>query len=257
MILATYGGGTNSTAVLIKYVLLGIPVDVILFADTGGEKPHTYKYVELFSEWLVSKGYPAIITVKRVNQAQQVETLEEECLRLNNLPSIVFGRKTCSQKHKIAPQDKYMNNLPEAQEVWARGERIIKLIGYDIDEDYRIKPDQDEADTKYVRQYPLIEHGMNRDACVKLIQSVGLPLPGKSACFFCPSSKISEIEFLRDQYPDLFERALKIESLGVEKAHTIKGLGRNWSWKDATQQITMFDEDFKYVPEVTCGCFDG
>ena len=257
MILATYGGGTNSSAAIIEWVKKGLPIDVILFADTGGEKPHTYRYVKLFSDWLVSQGYPEIITVKRVNQKKEVETLEEECLRLENMPSIAFGSKTCSQKHKIAPQDKYMNNLPEAKEVWARGERIIKLIGYDIDEDYRIKPDQDEADTKYERRYPLIEYGMDRDDCIESIKSVGLPLPGKSACFFCPTSKPSEIEFLRDQYPELFERALKIEELGVKKATSVKGLGRTWSWKEATRQITMFDEDFKFVPEVTCGCFDG
>lgn len=98
---------------------------------------------------------------------------------------------------------------------------------------------------------------MDRDACIELIKSVGLPLPGKSACFFCPSSKPSEIDFLRNQYPDLFDRALKIEALGVQKTHSVKGLGRNWSWKDASRQITMFDEDFKYAPEITCGCYDG
>ncbi len=73
MILATYGGGTNSSAALIEWAKRGLPLDIILFADTGGEKPHTYRYVKIFSDWLVSQGYPAIITVKRVNNKQNVE----------------------------------------------------------------------------------------------------------------------------------------------------------------------------------------
>ena len=32
-----------------------------------------------------------------------------------------------------------------------------------------------------------------RDDCVAAIARVGLPQPGKSACFFCPSSKKHEI----------------------------------------------------------------
>ena len=37
-----YGGGTNSTAMLIGLWQRRIPVDLILFADPGGEQPHGY-----------------------------------------------------------------------------------------------------------------------------------------------------------------------------------------------------------------------
>ena len=37
-----YGGGTDSTAMLIGLWQRRIPVDRILFADPGGEQPHTY-----------------------------------------------------------------------------------------------------------------------------------------------------------------------------------------------------------------------
>lgn len=39
-VISSYGGGTNSTALLIECVKRGIRIDMILFADTGGEKPH-------------------------------------------------------------------------------------------------------------------------------------------------------------------------------------------------------------------------
>lgn len=37
-----YGGGVNSTALLVSLHQRGIPIDLILFADTGGELPSTY-----------------------------------------------------------------------------------------------------------------------------------------------------------------------------------------------------------------------
>ena len=36
-----YGSGVDSTAMLIEFVRRGILPDLILFADTGGEKPKT------------------------------------------------------------------------------------------------------------------------------------------------------------------------------------------------------------------------
>ena len=40
--MVSYGGGANSTALLIGLHQHRIPVDLILFADTGAEHPHTY-----------------------------------------------------------------------------------------------------------------------------------------------------------------------------------------------------------------------
>ena len=61
-VVVSYGGGTNSTAMLIGMVERSEPVDLILFADTGGERPGTYAYVDLFSGWLRERGYPATVS---------------------------------------------------------------------------------------------------------------------------------------------------------------------------------------------------
>ena len=43
--MVSYGGGVNSTALLVGLHQHRIPVDLILFADTGAEHPHTYAYL--------------------------------------------------------------------------------------------------------------------------------------------------------------------------------------------------------------------
>lgn len=90
-----------------------------------------------------------------------------------------------------------------------------------------------EADKKYENRYPLIEDWhWTRDDCIRAIQEAGLPLPGKSSCFFCPSMKRDEVETLKRQHPDLYRRALAIEENAMPHLKTVKGLGRNYAWKE-------------------------
>lgn len=252
LVLASYGAGTNSTALLIEYVNRGLPVDLILFADTGGERPHTYAYVELFSNWLESKGYPRILTVKKTDKNGDVLTLEQDSLNGNRLPSLAYGFKTCSQKYKGGPQDKFCNNHKPFTDHWKIGGKVTKLIGFDADEPHRVK---DYNCKKYDVIFPLVDFDMGRDECIEVIEAAGLPLPGKSACFFCPSSKPSEIKQLAAVYPDLAERALAMEANA--ELTEVKGLGRSYAWKDIIATDDMFAADFNLTPELICGCYDG
>ena len=246
--IVSYGAGTNSTAMLIELAKRNEKVDLILFADTGGERPHTYNYILRFNDWLRNHGMPEIITV--VKGGIQ-ETLEQNCLRMNMLPSLAYGYKRCSQKYKIQPQNKYVNNWLPAREEWSNGRKVVSLIGFDADEHHRAKISEDK---KYLYRYPLVEWDMGRDECIATIKNAGLCLPGKSACFFCPSSKPWEIRQLAQQYPDLAQRALTMEAQA--QLTSMKGLGRRFAWRDILSQQNQIEDD-DLTPEMTCGCYDG
>ena len=68
--IVAYGGGTDSTAMIIECAKRCIKIDYILFADTGGEKPHTYQYIKTFSKWCLENGLPEIITVKKAGNGE-------------------------------------------------------------------------------------------------------------------------------------------------------------------------------------------
>lgn len=93
------------------------------------------------------------------------------------------------------------------------------------------QPPIDEADKKYEKHYPLYVWGWTREECVRVIERAGLPKPGKSSCFFCPSMKKKEIQALWEKYPDLFRRAVALEHGSAATNTSVKGLGRNWSWE--------------------------
>ena len=135
--IVSYGGGANSTALLVGLHQHRIPVDLILFADTGGEHPHTYAYLDIMDRWLKDHGMPEITRVYKTTKDGRRLTLEDECLKSGTLPSIAYGFKRCSLKHKIGPQEKFCNNYPPCRKVWVSGKKVVKFIGYDAGEHYR------------------------------------------------------------------------------------------------------------------------
>jgi len=251
------GGGTNSTAIIAGWVEKGLqatdPIEAILFADTGGEKPHTYEHVAFLNEWLPKQGLPSVTVVTKGGIK---ETLEENCHRKQMLPSIAYGFKSCSHKFKIEPQEKWCNNSPACKAVWDEGDKVTKLIGFDFAEERRWAKAKHE-DEKYYYRFPLVEWEWARPECIEAIKRVGIPQPGKSACFFCPSSKKHEIIELRDKYPVLFERAIAMEKYALPNLKTVKGLGRRFAWAELIKvqdpkQLEMFPDDNPYGDCVYC-----
>lgn len=223
------GLGVNSTALLILLSRAGMRPDLILFADTGSEKPETYAYLQVRRRWLLRAGFPDLIVVRRRGVRVPDQSLEDQCLRTGTLPSLAYGGKSCSLKWKVAPQDRFCNHWEPALRCWRSGHRVIKAIGYDAgpSDGRRIK---EFRDPKYCFWYPLREFELDRAACIDLIQSEGLPVPCKSACFFCPATKRPELIQLHRRHPDLLERALAIEHKAMPNLRSVQGLGRNFAW---------------------------
>lgn len=256
-LVVAFGGGTNSLAVLIGLKRLGIRPDLILFADTKGEKPETYQAVQVADQWCLANGFPGITTVAAVSPTRGFEGLEGMVVRLETLPSKAFGFKTCSQRYKIEPQQKFINKWKPALAAWADGKKVVQVLGYDADEPQRIK---EYSNDKFEHWYPLPEWGWGRDECVQAIAEEGLPQPGKSACFFCPSMRKPEVIALADTNPELFSKAIVMErrALAGGKLGVVKGLGRHWSWEEL---VAASEAKRALMPENTmgtdCACFDG
>ena len=250
--IVAFGGGVDSTAMIIGLYEKKLPIDLILFADTGGERPETYIHIKNFSEWLINKGLPPITVVKRVRKDGSYESLEEESIRSKTLPSIAYGYKKCSQKHKIDPQDKYCNHWKPAVDFWKTGEKCVKYIGYDAGETRRAENAAKRDDPKYDYHYPLIEWQWEREDCIDALERHGIKNVAKSACFFCPSSRPKEIVDLYEKHPDLLQRALEIETNA--ELTVIKGLGRNYAWSE----IILMHKSQMTLPfvgfDVPCEC---
>lgn len=249
-VIVSYGAGTNSTAMLIELVRRGTPPNLILFADTGGERPETYGFITTFDRWLREHGAPGVTLVHYVRRDGSRHTLELDCLKKGMLPSLAYGFKSCSLRFKRDPQDKFVNHWEPAVAWWRGGGKVVKYIGYHSGESRRYDRAVKE-DEKYVYRFPLVEWGWDGAKCRDVIAEVGLTSPGKSACFFCPATTKPEIIELSRRHPQLYKRALDMEAGARENLQTVRGLGRKFSWADVYE---LKDDD---APSIPCECYDG
>ena len=228
-LVVSYGMGVNSTALLIELERRGIRPDLILFADTGSEKKGTYAYRPVIDAWLERVGFPAIEVVryaaKNFKNYPPYRSLEENLLTNATLPSLAFGFKSCSLKWKVAPQDAFVRSWRPALDCWAAGGRVRKAIGYDAGPaDIRRRNHAGSLeDDDYAYWYPLIEWGLDREACLAIIVQAGLPVPPKSACYFCPATKPAE---LHEAPLEELRRIVVIEARARPRLRSVEGLWR-------------------------------
>lgn len=232
MLILCYGGGVDSTALLIGLRDLGIIPDLITFANTGGEKPETYRYVRMMDTWLKENGFPLITWCRhKTLDSTPYRDLSGNCLDNETLPSLAFGLKSCSIKWKQSPQDYIVKGCSRGKNkctphpLWLKAQAIgikpIKFIGYDSSPaDIRRSKKNKLEDADFIYQYPLQEWGWTREHCIARILEEGLPVPIKSACYFCPASKKWELWWLAGNHPNLFMKSLAIEHKAMIGKHS-------------------------------------
>lgn len=209
----SYGMGVDSTAMLVGLQARGIRPDSITFADTGGEKPETYAYLPIIQAWCRYVGFPEIVVVRRVRTKRApYSTLEENCIVNHTLPGIAYGRKSCSPKWKHEPMERYRATLPMVRGAWERGELVIVCIGYDAGPKDMLRGLNIVSDSRFSYLYPLRVWGWDREECKRRILAAGLPLPMKSACWFCSAMKPAELAALDDAHPELGDRIMVMEA---------------------------------------------
>lgn len=230
--------GVDSTALLIGLQQRGIRPDLILFADTGGEKPETYLYAPIIRQWLRDVDFPQFEVVRYKPPIAPYDSLYGNCWQNETLPSLAFGRKSCSIKWKREPQDRRVRRWAPALEAWGAGLKVKKLIGFEVGEQRRRYGDRGD-DPSYRYWYPLMDWGWDREACKRVIANEGLPVPVKSACYFCPAMKKTELVELACNHADLYERAIDLEDRYRDGKHyrerslrTTEGLGRRFAWRE-------------------------
>lgn len=247
-VVLSFGGGVNSTALLIYMWWLGEKPDLILFSDTGGEKPETYKHVHIMRSWAQDRGMRFEI-VSNAGRGDG-ETLEEYLLDRNSLPSLAYGYRGCSQSWKRNPMDRFVKEWEPAKAAWLNGHKVVRCIGIDASESRRAVLTEDK---RFIYRYPLVRDKIDREQCIKIIKDEGIEVPPKSSCFFCPAMKRHEVLKLANDHPDLLARALDIEANATY--HTLKGLGVRWNWNDFIKNGVV-DNSSVDQPSMPCGCSD-
>jgi len=217
----SYGAGVNSTALMIYLMKKKRRLDCVVFSDTGGEMPETYRYLSVADEYLTRHGVP-FKTMRSTNTS-----LFDTCVRREVVPSQVW--RWCTRDYKVAPIYRYYRSL---------GSHVYQYLGIAYDELERMKDSRADYVTNL---YPLVDEKITRGDCEDMIVEEGLPIPVKSGCFFCPFNTMERWHQVYENHRVLYRRAMLLEESSKHfpkqrlAAHTLRGLGKSFRCRKIPQ----------------------
>jgi hypothetical protein len=210
-----YGGGVQSTALLVLAATSHIDFPVFLFANVGedSEDPETLTYLRRHA-----MPYAAL---------HGVQLHELHRIRRDGTTETLYGRLTRPRSRSLPIPVRMSNGAPGTRSCTADS-KIIVLgpwlkrngataatpatvgVGISLEEFHRAHNRRQEPYEQVV--YPLLDLRLNRSDCMRIIREAGLPIPPKSSCWFCPCHTPAHWSEMRRDRPDLFQRACALEN---------------------------------------------
>jgi len=220
------GGGVQSSAMIymVEDGLIEKP-DLVIFSDTGSEKPETIELIKNQLEPLLNK-----LGIEFRMARSHLGRLDEYYKSKSAIPMIGF--RHCTAKFKIRPIRRvireYVGN--------GKGKQLAEAwLGITTDEDQRAG----KSEVKWIQnRFPLLEIGWSRQDCLDYLETKKVKVV-KSGCFMCPYSSGAEWVNIKENYPDLWNRSLELEAAYFEnRPHRTKGL--RYDKLKLTDSLTKF-----------------
>lgn len=228
--LTTYSNGVGRQSVaMYALVKMGrLPAGVFLFANTGddSEHPDTIAY---YRDVMKPDAHANGIEMHELQRTMRDGTTEtilsriERTARSEVIPvrSSADGppmSRSCTVDFKIETLGRWL----KANGATADSPATVN-VGISLDEVHRAN--RTPRPYEHI-VYPLLDQRIRRVDCDRIIRDAGLPLPPKSSCWFCPHHSFNAWLEIRDERPDLFEKAVELEQRLSAKAGAPRYLTR-------------------------------
>jgi site-specific recombinase XerD len=184
----SYGGGWQSTAAVVLAAQGHIDFQTFLFANVGddSEHPATLAYIRDHAAPYAAAHGIDLRQLHRIRRDGTTETLYGRLIRegSRSIPIPVRmsngapGTRSCTADFKIRVIGRWL----KAHGATPTNPATI-AIGISLDEIHRANTRRHQPYERIV--YPLLDLHIRRTDCPRIIRSAGLPVPPKSACWFC------------------------------------------------------------------------
>lgn len=182
----SFSGGKDSTAMLLRMLELGMPVDEIIFCDTTVEFPQMYEHLDKVEQYIgrritrlrAEHDYPYMLLEHRKKNGTQGYSFPD------------FRSRWCTAYFKRNMINRHLKNIAN----------VIQYVGITADEPKRIKD----------KCYPLADWGWTEADCLKYCYDKGFDWGGlyelfpRVSCWCCPLKSLNELRQLRHNFPDLW-----------------------------------------------------
>lgn len=202
------GAGVQSSTLALMIARGDLPmVDCAIFSDTGWEPKAVYDWLDWLEKQLpypvhrVSVGNLRTDTLNRSNSTGG-RFAAVPWFTLSKDGKTGMGRRQCTAEYKLRPLQRKVVELLGGKRPKGGCEM---LIGISMDEAWRMKPSR----VQYINNtFPLIEHNMTRQACLRWMEERQYPKPPKSSCIGCPFHSDAQWRALT---PEEFADAVEVD----------------------------------------------
>ncbi|MFJ6212175.1 phosphoadenosine phosphosulfate reductase [Streptomyces sp. NPDC092296] len=213
----SFGGGVQSTAALVLAATGRIDFRLFLFANVGfdSENPATLEYIERYARPYAEAHGIELVELDRVMvRSGERRTLLGELTREGSkslkipvrMSNGAPGTRSCTADYKIQVIARELKRRGATDQAPA-----TVGIGISVDEIHRANRRRCEPHERIA--YPLLDLGIRRTDCTRIIRDAGLPVPPKSSCWFCPFKRAESWHEMRRSEPELFEKSCQLEEL--------------------------------------------
>lgn len=210
----SYGAGLDSFAMLVEAIQRGEKPDVCAFVDVGdiggkdpAEWPGTYRHIEEHAKPLCAREGIEFVTIDSKRYPVRNARSLFAWLKARKQIPVAGPKRICTIVAKVERFEAWVaDRFPnQVCEIW---------IGFEAGEDDRAAKDPNAGKPSAMRRnrFPLMQAGLCRCLCEKLVIAAGYPVPRKSACTFCPYGTKGDWQALRRELPKTFDKIAKLEA---------------------------------------------
>ena len=194
--IVSFSGGKDSTAMLLRMLEEKMPIDEIIYCDTGKDFPEMYKHIKQVDEYIYTN-YAMQITTLKAEKSFDYYMFDHVKTRGKNKGKKGYGWATmrarwCTTLLKNNVIDNYLKDYKD--------EGYIEYVGIAYDEPKRVKD----------KRYPLIEWKMTEKDCLQYCYDKGFDWGGlyehfdRLSCWCCPLKNQKELKILYMYHPKLW-----------------------------------------------------
>jgi PP-loop superfamily ATP-utilizing enzyme len=216
----SFGGGVQSTALLVLAARREIDYRVFLFCNVGAdsEAPETLEYVQEVAWPFAERHGIEMIELQKIRRDGSVDTVLRrinESKRSVPIPARMSGNgapgtRQCTVDFKVRRVGQWLKKQGATVDNPA-----TVALGISTDEFKRARTDS--GIPWETLDYPLLTLRLSREDCKRIISSAGLPIPPRSACWFCPLRSQKGWAEMRVTQPERFEACVEIERVLAER----------------------------------------
>lgn len=193
-----------------------MPVDIILFCDTGLEFPAMYEHINKLEQYIKRP-------ITRIHADESFEYYFRDMPIARRNPTAFIARhgadhhgygwpdariRWCTTRLKDMPRTQFLKHLQADY-------TVIEYVGIAADETRRMQRKNNQSQN---HAHPLVDWGITEEQCLQYCYQHGFHWGGlyeifpRVSCWCCPLQSLAELRTLRLKFPELWTQLLQWDS---------------------------------------------